>query len=266
MAKNEGLKKGELICTEDILLKVKNCYGVKETFSDSAVKKRIDRFLKLQIEDNIITIEKRIGNERYFKSEIMDLVLNDGEMRTYFANKFEKRRNYKTNYELLIEQKNELKSMKQEIYALWEKVGLSKEEGNYLEFDKFNEQRYLRADELEVLDKKGMVLKDTLTADELEKLEMYNRNMLQYEYETKKVEEVFLQKKMEIMITALFNRYFILDEETLRKDIENSVRYGKFDSTNLDVEYYLGKNVPSQDLYRSYLRLKENKYIHNKKE
>lgn len=64
-----------------------------------------------------------------------------------------------------------------------------------------------------------------------------------------------IKKKLEIMITALFNKKFTLDENKLREDVSNFVRSGKFSCGNEDPR-----------IRRSYLRLQNyNEYFHKKK-
>lgn len=122
-----------------------------------------------------------------------------------------------------------------------------------------------------------------MTKEQLESLEHLREFQEQSKYEEEHIEQLFKQKKLEIMITALFNERFELDSKRLYEDIKTCVReHGDIDgivsinpesyereflnpfSENIDDEIMSGKiNLEPR---RSYLRLQDAHSYYTKKE
>ncbi|MCC0643527.1 hypothetical protein [Clostridioides sp. ZZV14-6150] len=106
-----------------------------------------------------------------------------------------------------------------------------------------------------------MHLRSDLSDEDKETLKLYETFLRQSESEEREIERLFQQTKLEIMITALFNEQFSLNEELLMKDIKNYVRGGEYTA----IDAYQAK---SQEMVvrRSYLRLKKKKgYVQKKR-
>lgn len=131
---------------------------------------------------------------------------------------------------------------------------------NFLDVDRFGLKEYVTADELVILKKEGMHLRAELSDEDKETLTLYETFSSRNESEEREIERLFEQTKLEIMITALFNERFSLNEELLMKDIKNHVRGGEYSS--LDAYQGTSQNMVVR---RSYLRLKKKKgYVHRK--
>ena len=143
---------------------------------------------------------------------------------------------------------------------------MTKDEGYLLQFDQFNEKKYLRVDELQQLHKKGLILREDLTEEEKEHLKLYEYFLATSKAEDKRIEELFKERKIEIMITALFNKFFTLKENLLKEDISNYVHCGKYDSDlkELSIEDTTTKKQ-NVTVRRSYERLQDNKNYYTEK-
>lgn len=262
MPKMKDLRNEGLYSTRDIVEKAKKIYKIDFNYDDDAMQRQVQRYFGKK--HNKSEKNKSKGKGRYYSTEQVDALLSDEKYIEYFQKISDKKNKHRhrSNEELILEQKAELNNKKEELFKLWEKAGLTDEEGNYLEFDKFNQRKYLQADELVFLNRKGMTLREDLSDEEKEMLIMFERLQQEDEFETKKVEEIFTQKKLEMMITALFNKQFTLDEEMLHNDINNWVRGGEYSSNT----YILNGEAPSQEVRRSFLRLQNiNNYVAEKK-
>lgn len=259
----EDLRKEGLYNNENILEELKDIYNITSTYSDASMIRKIQRRMR---EKEFDKAPKSKENAHYYTRDVVEEVLADEDIVKYFGSIRSKKGTYKTNAQLFYEQREELEDRRDQLFKLWEDVGLTEEEGKYLEVDKITNKEYLRADELEFLKKKGMTLRADISDEEKASLDGYNQFLQRREHESEKIDEIFHQKKLEIMITAIFNEHFTLDEEQLYKDIKNSVSGGKYDSVG-STKRKDGKTViPSQPVRRSYLRLQNGKnYVHKKK-
>lgn len=261
MPKMKDLRKEGLFSTPNILEEVKRIYKITAEYEDKSIKRHIQRFFK---EHHISFVQ--IGNGRYYKRKAVDSYLSNEKTIKHFNYITSKNLEIKTDEALMIERKAELDEKRRELYESWKKAGLTVEEGKFLEIDKITRKEYLTVDELLYLDKKGLVLKSDLNNEETEDLRQYYIMAQQSEREDKEIEEIFHKKKIEIMITALFNEHFILDEKTLHNDIslyvrggENSIVYTEYGLMNED-------KIPDQSVTRANLRLQDiNNYIIVKK-
>ena len=262
MAKTKDLCDKGLYRTTDILKIAKKMYHITSDDFDQSMMRKIQRYLK---DYGIKKDPRSTKTGFYYQKSDIDSLLSDKKMRGYFEKTKNSHTKYKTNAELLQIQQAELKQKEDSLRNLWQKVGISPDEGMFLEIDRLTDHNYVRPDELEYLEKKGMTLLKDLTDDERSLLVDYNHFLQRNDAESEQIEILFHQKKIELMITALFNEHYKLDETLLYKDIINYIRGGKYDSTNNGCIYDDG-NISSQTIRRSYLRLKEgHDYIHKKK-
>lgn len=172
------------------------------------------------------------------------------EIIKYFEEKSQKRPDMLSNKTLI---KMYFGEIKNKLRSEWKNAGLSEQEGLIIEVDKLHEQKYLRADEMIFLNSNGFslngltmrnsvwrkaksefysvpTLSDSRKKKEVgELLEWYNRSLLIEEEQEKQIEKMFREKKLEIMITAIFNEKFILNEDRLKQDITNYVKGGEHD-------------------------------------
>lgn len=226
MADNKGFDRNQFFSIKQIFEKLKECYKIPriDKREQDVIIRKLQRDLK-KLEPN-----PQKGNKHtyYYPKQIVEEYLDSAKTFRYFRNRY-KTGNYKPNNLLIAEEKEELNQQERAIYTLWEEVGLTTEEGNFLQFDQFNQKEYLRPDELKQLGKKGLVPRDSLTDEEIEDLSLYDYVLRTNQAEEKRINHLFQKKKMEIMLTALFNQYFVLDEDLLKKDISNYVHMGKFD-------------------------------------
>lgn len=250
MAKTKEILNKTTYSTAEILEAAKIIFHIESKKYDSRSIRQIQRYVNKKNFSNYSNNNK--GS--YSKKDVQKLLYDD-EMIKYFGKFGNKNLNYQTNDELIYEEQVELKEREDYILEQQKKAGLTCDEATYLVFDLANEHKYLQIDELIALQKTGLVLKSNLSDEEKYILELYNKNREEFEYQEKQIEEIFNRKKLEIMITALFDREFIFDESKLKEDISNYVRSGKFSC---------GTNNPK--IRRSFLRLQNPKeYFHKKK-
>ena len=250
MAKTKVNLNKTLYSTFEILEEAKKIYHINTNDADLKMRRKIQRFIKDKNYPNYSKNRKTLIR----REDVYDL-LYDEKMIKYFGKIGSKNFNYQTNDELLHDEKAELNSLRNNLFDSWEKAGLSQEEGFAIEADKVTDREYLRADELIFLKRKGLTLKSDLSDEEAELIQLYNENLDKFNYQEKHIKEMFNKKKLEIMITALFDKEFVIDEDRLLMDITNYVRCG---------ESSCGNDDPS--VRRSYLQLQNPKsYFHKKK-
>lgn len=218
----------EVLSVTDIINEIGINYGVDikdiEKDNNGCIRRQIQRILKDK-PDVENSYEKRKQNQaRYFSRKIVDDMFGSKEFQEYIKKQIKKNPTYNSNIELLYERIRAFDRMQEEMHKLWESVGLTEEEGKYLELDKVTEKKYLRADELEVLQRKGLQLREELPEEDKKTLKEYEIFLLESESKEKEIERFYREKKMEIMISTLFNEHYSLDEEKLRNDIENYVQ------------------------------------------
>lgn len=265
MAKNEDFDSQGKISIKQILEILLKVFKVdKITEKD---RKKLTRKIQRDFQEDYKTyaVKVRGSKANYYPKEIVVEYVYDEHTIRYFNRVF-KSMYYRPNKLLIAEQLEELDERKQEIYSSWEEVGLSKEDGNILQFDQFNEKKYLTVDELKQLNKKGLVFRDTLTNDEKEHLELYKYHLATNQAQDQEIEKIFKEKKLEIMITALFNQSFTLNEDLLKDDIKSVIKGGKYDPNlkqiSIDDKSTEKQNVSAR---RSYERLQKDSNYYTKK-
>lgn len=264
MAKSADLREQGFFSIDNILETVIIIYRIRDKDKRliANIRREIQRYMKDKPFEQPI---KQRGSTHYFKQDVIDEMLCDKAMINYFEKTSGHSRSYKTNLELAYERQSELKEVEKVLSEKWEKVGLTEEEGKQLEIDKITQKEYLTVDELLFLNLKGLVLRSSLSEEEKSLLAWYHQQEAADEAETKQVEELFYRKKLEIMITALFEQYFTLDERKLKNDINNYVRGGE-SSVIVTYDGSINNNLPEQTVTRSNLRLQNNKNYYKKRE
>lgn len=266
MAKSKDCNEPDEFSTEDILKKIKSHYHIEHTLEDNNLRRMIQRFMK----DNKVNRNRGKGHAYCYKLTVIEELLEDKKIITHCRKISGKNGTYQTNHMVLQEQKEELDAIQNMIVQLQESVGVTPEEAMILDLDKATDQIYLSVDELKLFNdnnivKKGLCLKEDLSNDEKEFLNDYQNHLRSEDYTEKKIEQLFHEKKLELMITALFeNQGFTLDEALLRTDISSFLRGGKYTATFNSVD--LDLKEPSPIERRSFLRLKQGKgYVRKKK-
>lgn len=256
MPKRKDLRHKGLYSTENIRDEVKKIYNITYQCNDKTIMRHIQRYM---VNHHKSSPPNAIG---YYERKVVDSYLSNKQTKEHFNKIISGNIDYKSDEALMLERKSELDKNKNELYGLWEKAGLTKEEGNLLEIDKITRKEYLTVEELLYLDKKGLVLKSDLTNEETKYLKLHEQMKQQSKNEEKEIQELFYRKKIEIMITALFNEYYTLNEEDLYNDISlyvhgggNSIVYTENGTTN-------NEHIPDQEVSRANSRLQDiNNYF-----
>lgn len=113
--------------------------------------------------------------------------------------------------------------------------------------DATSNKEFLTIEELDLLGKNGLFPRKSLTNEETELLFELQAIKFAEKQQNKAVQEMYLQKKMEIMINALFSHTFKLDESLLLEDVRNAC----------DAEELA---MPEPDMLRSMDRLQDFRY------
>lgn len=208
---------------------------------------------------------KQNNNTYYYKrNKEIDEIITGKEFKKYLEKITQ---NYNLNTRntdrmLLEKQIESMDTLKKDREVLMKKLELSEEDTLFLDADKVTKRQYLQMDELDFLNKKGLVLRDSLNDEETENLNFHNYCKMTFESEEKEAEELFLQKKLELMITALFNQKFILDEKKLREDIGLWVHSGK---TEYSTIAKLNGKIIEADMSptKAYLGVNNPEYMYN---
>lgn len=245
MAKSVDKREEGLFRIDDILEIVKKSYNIKNNLEDKNIKRNIQRFLK---DKPYEMIPNQRGGTHYFCQDVIDEMMSDRIAIRYFERISGRKRTYKTNLELETMAKIDFHEGLMQTYAKYDELGLTREEGEFL--NTIEGRNYLSVDEMAFLNIKGLKLRSELTEEEQQDLQTFYRFLNEDEEDTKRVEELLHQKRVEIMLTALFNEKFVLDEITLEKDINCYVR---------------GEKYSDPSVTRSYIRLENNKNYYKKK-
>lgn len=267
MAKNKDFENNGLFSIDEIIKILKTVFEIENKMNTGqieALKRKLQRDFKSRYSSEA-TYQDGNGKRKYYPRKIVEEYINDEITIRYFQRNF-KSKNYRPNKLIVAEQLQEFNEIENEIYKSWDEVGLTKDEGYLLQFDQFNEKKYLRVDELQQLHKKGLILREDLTEEEKEHLKLYEYFLATSKAEDKRIEELFKERKIEIMITALFNKFFTLKENLLKEDISNYVHCGKYDSDlkELSIEDTTTKKQ-NVTVRRSYERLQDNKNYYTEK-
>ncbi|SHK89819.1 hypothetical protein [Hespellia stercorisuis] len=239
----------------DILERAKEEYGIVTDFYDPANIRHIQRYMSENNKPYVLVKGK--GKTRYYRWCDVDAYFNDCKVERYYRKVAGKDLTYKTNKEIQFEQEQEFEAFREERRKLLKKAGLTEDDGNFLDVDRFGLKEYVTADELVILKKKGMHLRADLSDEDKETLTLYETFLRQSESEEREIERLFQQTKLEIMVTALFNERFSLNEERLMKDIKNYVRGGEYSAMQSIDKKPVGSQT--MEVRRSYLRLKKKK-------
>lgn len=242
----------------DILDEVIESYNIKHISKNN--RNACLRYLQRKLEGKY---DNSIKKGVYYHRKEIDELFENKNVINYFHKIANQSANYITDKALAYETLSELKDNKQLLREKWKQAGLTESEGKTLEIDKITQKEYLTVDELLFLNLKGLVLRSSLSEEEKSLLAWYHQQEAVDEAETKQVEELFYRKKLEIMITALFEQYFTLDERKLKNDINNYVRGGE-SSVIVTYDGSINNNLPEQTVTRSNLRLQNNKNYYKK--
>lgn len=237
----------------DILERAKEEYGITEDWYDANNTRHIQRYMSENTKPYVLVKGK--GKTRYYRGCDVDDYFDDVKVERYYRKIAGKDLTYTTNKEVEFEQEQEFEVFREERRQLQKKAGLTEDDMNFLDVDRFGLKEYVTADELVILKKKGMHLRADLSDEDKETLKQYEIFLSRSESEEREIEHLFEQTKLEIMITALFNERFSLNEERLLKDITNYVRGGEYSSLDA-YPYGTSQNMVVR---RSYLRLKKKK-------
>ncbi len=222
----------DLYDINDIILKAKDRFRISNGYqlNRSAVQRFLQIHLKNQNINKSCILGKKSANTNYFTNEIINELFSNKDVIRYFERIANKAQNYKTNSELYQERMDEIKSSRVETKQLLKELELTEHDVLFLVNDTNKDHLYLNMDELQFLKKKGIVKIANLTMDEKEMLQLYYKAKEADRIETQKIEETFKYKKLEIMISALFNEKYTLNEELLLDDITNKIRGGEHDT------------------------------------
>lgn len=240
---------------KDILKMAKYSFGL-DTYSyplseddDERIKRNIQRYTK----KNVTPISVKGRTKYYSLKQVEQILYSDEGLHKYFVSlakesatkEFEVRLKSDKEYDHLANEEMQNNSL--DLFDRLEKLELNI--SNFLELvdDDLHDKMFLTIEELEFLDKKGLVLRDSLTENEFDSLMFYYEREKEEKEITSRIKEMFPQKKLEIMITALFNEKFKLDEDLLLSDISNSC---------WSVTY----PIPEPEMFRSMDRLKDFRY------
>lgn len=198
---------------------------VNDILSD---KKTVAKFFK----DNNIEPAKKIDRTYFYTEADLKLLVGNKDMMKHFKSRKENLIKYKN---LDAYKKQSEKSRKARASAHtdvdYTEVGLTRKDVDLIEADKYSGGDLLNIEELKFLGKKGFVHKSDLSIKEKRDLEIYNNTLCQIEAEDKEIDKLFRAKKLEIMITKMFERIcpdLDVDEKLLKDDIDLLVRGGLY--------------------------------------
>lgn len=225
MPKLPDLTKRGLYRLSDIITEAKKTFkiGNLSEYEVTAIKMKINRSIDvLNIKPTMVKIKQ--NEYKYIEhSDVYRIFDNNSEYFSGYSS--EKNFVYEFQIQSCLDKQKEIDEYLSKREEEYKEVGLTKEEGQYLDVDTALYREYLSVEELKLLNKKGLILRNSsdLKAEDIELLKENEQIALQFEAEEKMVDELFYKKKLEIMITALFDKYFELDEKQLREDIYNYV-------------------------------------------
>lgn len=259
-------KKEEYFNVKDILCEAKQIYSINSDDHDAALKAYIQHFLTNYCKENNYRPKDlgEAGKALYYERKVVDALLSNKKVIHYFTKKHSSLKTYKKNIQLAYGEKSELDAKKQSLLKKWEQAGLTEEEGNKLEFDKLTSKQYLTVDELIVLGLEGMIPRSSLSDVDKDRLKWFHDQEILEEEEIKRTEQLLYLKKIEIMLSAIFNEEYKLDEEKLRRDILNVIRGGEY-SPLITNNGFIEDQNPEQAVRRSYKNLQSCKNYYKKK-
>lgn len=270
MINESKYKYGDLYSTAGITVYVLKALGIdiskfKASRDFASEKRYVSRFL----EKNNIKPEKTVSDTFYYPLDAAYLILKDEKTIKKFKERNEAYIEKYNNLEALTKQAEKNKRINESLTSECKKVGLKETDTALIHVNRMNGGDLLFIDELAFLGKKGFVHKSDLTDEEKAELDSYNRVIENMHREEEQIKKAFKEKRLEIMITALFEKYcpeFAIDDELLLKDISTAVRSGEFDSDlsqfmNNTLEIEKIGNGTNVDIIRA--RLNNKDFAHN---
>lgn len=252
MAENKGYSNNKTIKMSQIVEEAEKIFGFKATLKQiQAIRRKLQRdFLQMNYPRN-----NGGYDEFYVKS-----YLNKERTIKYFQ-KFRKNKpEYRNTDFLLNESEIILNEINTNQYKLAEKVGFVNENKEItLDYSIActYSNKYLTPQEMLWLNKKGkLFLRAELTEIEIIELEQYWR----ITNEDKEIEKEFLEAKTALMLEALFNQSFELDEDKLKKDIANKVHcYSLPLDSQVDSTASIMRSIERLKDYRNYYTKRNKK-------
>lgn len=198
---------------------------VNDILSD---KKTVAKFFK----DNNIEPAKKIDRTYFYTEDDLKLLVGNKDMMKHFKSRKENLIKYK-NLEAYKQQSEKSRKARASAHTDvdYTEVGLTRKDVDLIEADKYSGGDLLNIEELKFLGKKGFVHKSDLSIKEKRDLEIFNNTLSRIESEDTEIDKLFRAKKLEIMITKIFERIcpdLDVDEKLLKDDIDLLVRGGLY--------------------------------------
>lgn len=198
---------------------------VNDILSD---KKTVAKFFK----EHNIEPAKKIDRTYFYTEEDLKLLVGDKDMMKHFKSRKENLIKYK-NLEAYKKQSEQSRKARASAHTDvdYTEVGLTHKDVDLIEADKYSGGDLLNIEELKFLGKKGFVHKSDLSIKEKRDLEIFNNTLSRIESEDTEIDKLFRAKKLEIMITKIFERIcpdLDVDEKLLKDDIDLLVRGGLY--------------------------------------
>lgn len=240
---------------KDIIREAKYSFGL-DTYSyqftadnDERIKRKIQRYTK----KNMTPISTKGRTKFYSLEQVEQMLYSDKGLHNYFVSlaKEGKTKGYEIRLKSDKEYNHQIsETIDENMLTDDEFLQISVVDSSDFparETDSLTNTKYLTLEEARHLNKKDLFLREDLTEEEVcELLSFYSFKKLEEEIKNK-AKELFQQKKLEIMLTALFNEKFKLDEDLLSSDARNFCEIS-----------YVG--VPEPGMLRSSDRLKDFRY------
>ena len=278
MAKSKDRTAEGLYSIKDILKEAKSRFHITYNCDDEAMKQKIHRTAK-----NYKMVE--VDGCYYYDRGTVETILD--ELYTYFHKRMDAQDSDvaidKPSHEIIKENVDQLEKQEELLQKRLNKVGLTRDDYNTLMLDRAsNTNNYVTLEEMEFLGLTGLVERSELTEEDTALLECFYQSQQSDRLKEERIKQLYQQKKLEIMITALFNEKFELDASKLHEDITNYVQQGEnvFGITTFNEETgeYEYLNPFSDDIgtrqmdgsldlsgRKSYLRLQDSRFYYTKK-
>jgi len=208
------------------------------------------------------------GNVVYYNKDEKESIMEDPKVVRYFQKKGKVPKSYKTDYEIQKQLNRDSELAKELSQARREAAGLTEQDERMIQYVNAaqGEHFYLTADELSYLGLSGFVKTSELDVEDKEALEKYYEIEQSHALLLEKREKFFEKMKFEIMLTALFEEKFELNEDLLQADIGNFFIFYDMDKGKFSDEVLQHPNTKRYE--RSVERLiheKKNYYSRKKK-
>lgn len=240
MPKLADMKHKGLYSVSDILKKIKWIYRITNDYDNTSLLKYIRRYINNNKEyvcsDNPHYVDEKFVNRFFADQRVQKHLAKIGNRATA----------YKTSEQLELEFESGGLEALNEFLERQKQAGITDEEYGIIMLDESDaDHRFLRIEELIAVNRKGLTRKNELTESEEEALIKYYNDLRLDEQNKKEADKLFREKKFEIILTALFEDKFILDEKALKEDIEKYVCYKDLTSEyNLsDIHNYFKKKT-----------------------